>query len=97
MSASSLINISYGDRCEKSAGKGQQQQQQQQRGRSPYSPSLGASPELGKKHRSLDVRLESPGLCRRLLVCFILFYCCLLTYIPFVTSLLSYPVNSFGP
>ena len=69
MSGSSLINISYGNRCEakKSSGRGQQQQacSTGTPSRTPFSPSLGASPELGKKnkHRSPDVRLESPGAC----------------------------------
>ena len=68
MSGSSLINISYGNRCEakKSSGRGQQQAcSAGTPSRPPFSPSLGASPELGKKnkHRSPDVRLESPGAC----------------------------------
>ena len=73
MSASSLINISYGARCEakkveeKSGGRSQQQQQATPN-RPPFSPSLGASPELGKrnktsKNRSSDSGLESPGVC----------------------------------
>ena len=71
MSGSSLINISYGNRCEakKSSGRGQQQPGSAGTpSRPPFSPSLGASPELGKKnkHRSPDVRLESPGVCAAL-------------------------------
>lgn len=69
MTAASLINVSYGDRCEakkveeKSAGRGQQTG-----GSAAFSPSLGASPELGKKnknmkYKSADVSLDSPGLC----------------------------------
>ncbi|XP_068754427.1 5'-3' exoribonuclease 1-like isoform X2 [Montipora capricornis] len=74
MSASSLINISYGDRCEakkieeKSGGRGRQQQTgtSKSQGVTPFSPSLGASPELtGKnkagKHRAADLRQESSG------------------------------------
>ncbi|KAJ7394677.1 5'-3' exoribonuclease 1 [Desmophyllum pertusum] len=67
MTAASLINVSYGDRCEakkveeKSAGRGQQPG-----GSAAFSPSLGASPELGKKnknmkYKSADVSLDSPG------------------------------------
>ena len=74
MSASSLINISYGDRCEakkieeKSGARGRQQQTgtSKTQGVTPFSPSLGASPELtGKnkagKHRAADLRQESSG------------------------------------
>lgn len=71
MAPSSLINISYGDRCEskkveeKSTGRGQQAGRSGTTpNRSPFSPNLGASPELGKKnnkHSSPDVKLDSPG------------------------------------
>ena len=73
MSASSLINISYGDRCEaqkveeKSAGKSQQAGRSGSTPptRAPFSPSLGASPELSGKnnnrHNSPEVRLNSSG------------------------------------
>ena len=67
MGAASLINISYGARCEakkveeKSGGKSQHPG-----GRASFSPNLGASPELGQKSKSTklsaDVRLNSPGL-----------------------------------
>ena len=67
MRAASLINISYGARCEakkveeKSGGKSQHPG-----GRASFSPNLGASPELGQKSKntklSADVRLNSPGL-----------------------------------
>ena len=73
MSASSLINISYGDRCEaqkieeKSTGKSQQAGRSGSTPptRAPFSPSLGASPELSGKnnnrHNSPEVRLNSSG------------------------------------
>ena len=67
MAAASLINISYGARCEakkveeKSGGRSQRPG-----GRASFSPNLGASPELSKKSKntrlSADVRLNSPGL-----------------------------------
>lgn len=70
MGAASLINISYGARCEakkvenKSAGI-----IQQLGGRGSFSPNLGCSPEVGKKnknmqHASADIRLDPPGVCQ---------------------------------
>lgn len=75
MSAASLINMSHGNRCEakknveRSGGFSRQQQQPGSvttPSMSPFSPGLGASPELlGKSkasnHRSSDVRHESSG------------------------------------
>lgn len=73
MSASSLINISYGVRCqaqkveEKSTGKGHQAGRSGSipPARAPFSPSLGASPELSVKknntHNSPEVKLNSSG------------------------------------
>ena len=67
MEAASLINISYGARCEakkveeKLVGKGQHPG-----GRALFSSNLGASPELGQKSKNTklpaDVGLNSPGL-----------------------------------
>ena len=67
MGAASLINFTYGARCEaKKVEEKSEGRTQHPGGRASLSLNLGASPELGKKSKntkpSADVKPDSPGL-----------------------------------